>query len=203
MKRSLPDPLLTTVEIIETWLPKQIDTAAFGEASFCIRLTISGAQGGDWNCLVHGEGLVVVPFNRMAGHQDDLDIWVRLSVNDFRALFFGDVDLPIPLIISEDFAPLFVPLPEDLEAFKNLEGRIRFELLGRRHRRFAVDVSFGERGMRAGRPRSSICVDAGAYERLIQGKQNPLEAFMTEQVRVEGDRGFALQVAVLCASRRR
>jgi putative sterol carrier protein len=191
------------VELIESWLPQQIDTSSFGEASFSVRLSLSGVDGGDFCLCVDGEGLAVASNTHKAGRPNDPDIWVRLSTSDFRALLFSDEDLPIPSIISEDFAPLLAPLPEDLEAFAKLDGRIRFELLGRRHRRFSLDLSFGERGMRAGRPRATISIDAGTCEKLVTGKQNPIQAVLGDQLRVEGDRGFALQVMVLCASRRR
>jgi hypothetical protein len=60
---------------------------------------------------------------------------------------------------------------------------------------FALRTHFGHAPMPA-EPRTRITVDDDAYKRLRDGALDPQLAFMTEQIRVEGDLGAALQIAL-------
>jgi putative sterol carrier protein len=80
-----------------------------------------------------------------------------------------------------------------------LEGRIKFELEGRRRRRWSVDVAFGPAGMAAGRPRTTVSIDSGTCEKLATRALTPLQALLAGRLRVDGDRVLAMQVLMLAA----
>lgn len=207
MTTEFPAPTATPAEILETWLPAQIvrDGGGFVGASPCLRVSLSGPGGGQWDLALDEGHLSVVPLASLPGapRPADPDVWLRLSVPDFHAVFHGDADLPDFSLRNFDLATLWNPGAADLEAFEKLAGRIRFEIAGRRHRRFALDLAFGRQGVLAGRPKTVVSVDGGTCEKLSKGTLNPLQALISGQLRVEGDRGLAMQVLLLTASRLR
>jgi ubiquinone biosynthesis protein UbiJ len=88
-----------------------------------------------------------------------------------------------------------------MELLGKLDGRIKFELEGRRRRRWSVDAAFGLPGMRAGRPRTTVSIDSGTCEKLASRALSPLQALLAGRLRVEGDRTLAMQVLMLAATR--
>ncbi len=93
------------------------------------------------------------------------------------------------------------PDSQEMELLEKLDGRIKFELEGRRRRRWSVDAAFGRAGMLAGRPRTTVRIDAGTCEKLAARALNPLQALLAGRLRVEGDKAFAMQVLMLLATR--
>ena len=95
-------------------------------------------------------------------------------------------------------------MPADLPAgagvFQTKHGAF-FELEGRRRRRWAVDAAFGRAGMLAGRPRTTVSIDACTCEKLAARALNPLQALLAGRLRVDGDKTFAMQVLMLVATR--
>ena len=84
-----------------------------------------------------------------------------------------------------------------------IDGRVAFEIHGRRRRRWTVDLAFGPSGMRAGRPRSTVRVDSRTCEELAAGDLAPLQALLAGRLQVEGDRALVMQVLMLVGSVRR
>ncbi len=74
-----------------------------------------------------------------------------------------------------------------------LEGTLRFALTGEGG--FALLVHFGE-GEVADEPRCGLSVAREAYEKLRTGEINPQEAFMNQQIEIEGDMQMAMQLAL-------
>jgi len=64
-----------------------------------------------------------------------------------------------------------------------------------------VDAAFGPAGTRAGRPRTTVTIDAGTCEKLATRALNPLQALLAGRLRVDGDRTLAMQVLMLVATR--
>ncbi len=71
-----------------------------------------------------------------------------------------------PLPPHKGVTDLLSPESREMELLAKLDGRIKFELKGRRRRRWSVDAAFGPAGMRAGRPRTTVTIDAGTCEKL-------------------------------------
>ena len=167
-----------------------------------LRLSLSGAEGGEWNLQIADGALVVRRCTRTIGpRHDDPDIWIRQSAADFLAVIFPSEDLFELMPSTMDVVELLRPDSQEMELLEKLDGRIKFELEGRRRRRWSVDAAFGRAGMLAGRPRTTVNIDAGTCEKLAARTLNPLQALLAGRLRVDGDKTFAMQVLMLVATR--
>jgi len=201
---SRPPATSAPVEILESWLPAQFRAAARKPQgrSPRLRLSLSGSDGGEWDLEVEdGELAVARRVRGLHARDDEPDVWIRQSAADFLAVLFPHEDLFDFLPASADIVLLLSPESQEMELFERLDGRIKFELHGRRRRRWAVDAAFGRSGMLAGRPRTTVIVDSGVCERLAARTMNPLQALLAGRLRVEGDKTFAMQVLMLVATR--
>lgn len=190
--------------IIESWLPGVFSSAgrAMEGTSPRLRLSLSGAEGGEWNLQIADGALVVRRCTRTIGpRHDDPDIWIRQSAADFLAVIFPSEDLFELMPSTMDVVELLRPDSQEMELLEKLDGRIKFELEGRRRRRWSVDAAFGRAGMLAGRPRTTVNIDAGTCEKLAARTLNPLQALLAGRLRVDGDKTFAMQVLMLVATR--
>jgi hypothetical protein len=194
----------TPAEILETWLPAAITGSAQGweGGSPTLRLTLSGPAGGEWELEVdQGELSVRRMLPTIGPRRPDPDIWVRMPASDFLAVLFPNTDLIEFLPPEADLKDLLFAQAQDMDLLEKLDGRIKFELEGRRRRRWFVDAAFGPAGMRAGRPRTTVRIDSGTCDKLAQRSLTPLQALLAGRLRVEGDRLLAMQVLMLVASR--
>jgi hypothetical protein len=201
---SRPPANASAIAIIETWLPEVLSEAgaAIVGTSPRLRLSLTGPEGAEWDLqIVEGELTSARRARTLGSRRDDPDIWVRQSVADFLAVIHSHEDLFEFLPPSIDVAALLCPDSQEMELLEKLDGRIKFELEGRRRRRWAVDAAFGRAGMLAGRPRTTVTIDAGTCAKLAARALNPLQALLAGRLRVEGDKTFAMQVLMLVATR--
>jgi hypothetical protein len=190
--------------ILEGWLPELFASTSkrWQGDSPVLRLSLSGAGGGDWELQVVDGRLSVERMTRTLGARPtEPDIWIRMPTADFLVVPFPSEDLIEFLPADTDLVDLLFAQSQDLELLEKLNGRIRFELEGRRRRRWSVDVAFGHAGMRAGRPRTVVSIDNGTCEKLAERLLTPLQALLAGRLRVDGDRVLAMQVLMLVASR--
>jgi hypothetical protein len=192
------------VAIIESWLPRVFsDTGrkAPGSSPY-LRLSLSGPEGGEWDMRISDGALSVDRCQATIGvRREDPDIWIRQPADDFLAVIFPSDDLFELLPASVDVVDLLCAESQEMELLQKLDGRIKFELEGKRRRRWCVDVAFGRSGMRAGRPRTTVVIDAGTCEKLAARTVNPLQALLAGRLRVDGDKALAMQVLMLAATR--
>ena len=203
-------PLGITAEVFfDSWLPEAFAawTGSAPSNAPSLRLGLSGAEGGEWDLAVSGRALSIARNQRAPGPRrpDDEDnapdVWLRLSVADFFALFHDDPDLPRLVPESSDLFDLLFADESAGELVRALDGRLRVEIEGRRRRRFSLDVAFGPNGRRAGQPRAIVRVDGATLEKVLAGTLSPLEALLAPGLRLEGDRGLALKILMLAAAR--
>jgi len=190
--------------IIESWLPAvlAVTAKAWEVDSPCLRLSLSGAGGGEWELQIVDASFRVERLVPTIGvRRDDPDIWIRMPAADFLAVLFPSEDLFAFVTDDASVADLIFTDEQEMELLAKLDGRIKFELEGRRRRRWVVDAAFGTSGMRAGRPRTTVSIDAGTCEKLAARVLTPLQALLAGRLRVEGDRTLAVQVLMLAASR--
>jgi hypothetical protein len=74
-----------------------------------------------------------------------------------------------------------------------IDGCVRLGLLGEAG--FALHAYFGS-ALPGAEPRCTIEVEAEAWARLRRGELDPQDAFLTQQIRVEGDVAMAMQLAL-------
>jgi hypothetical protein len=169
-----------------------------------LRLTLAGAGGGDFRLCVRGSDLEVSePGTDARAHSgaDAPDAWIRQTADDFLAAFEPAPDLPVLLPPGWNALDLLCLDPRDAEMLASLSGRIRVEVLGKRRRRWALDLAVGSTGMSAGRPRATIRLDGATYEAINRRAVAPVQALLDGRVSLEGDRALALQASMLLAAR--
>jgi hypothetical protein len=205
---SRPPLDLPVDQIITSWLPSAFQAAAQPPPAGgpMVRLTLSGQDGGEWDLHASEASLVVTtrdPRSRRGPQDSNPDIWLRQSVPDFLTLFRDDPDLPA--LLPPDTGMMDVLYVDERRAtlLAQIDGRLRFEIEGRRRRRWAIDVAFGPSGMRAGHPRSTVHVDSRTCEELARGGMAPLQALLAGRLKIEGDRALVMQVVMLVGSIRR
>jgi hypothetical protein len=197
-----PPPGLSPVAFFESWLP-QAFSAGVGSASADaprVRVSLSGSGGGDWDIRVEAGSLDVLPLSgRVKASLPD--VWIRQPAADFLVAFSPDPDLPE--LLPPGWGPLDLLFldPRDVVLVKQISGRILVEIAGRRRRRWVLDVSVGQAGMAAGRPRATVRVDGATYDGLRQGTMAPLQALLERRLAVEGDRALAMQALMLLGAR--
>jgi hypothetical protein len=187
-----------TAEFFETWLPQAYQATGRHAPSSAplVRASISGEGGGAWDLQADDDRLEVGPATR-----EPPGLWVRQSVGDFRAAFDGDPDLP--MLIPPGWSALDLLFLDEREAemLRNVQGRILLELVGRRARRWSLDVGFGKTGVAAGRPRTTVRVDGTTFEGIQTGAIPPLQPLLDGRLALQGDRALAMQLLLLLGSR--
>jgi hypothetical protein len=190
--------------ILESWLPAALSARAerLQGTSPRLRLCLSGADGGEWDLqILDGELRIVRHMRSIGMRDDDPDIRIRQSAADFCSVLFPSEDLFEFFPPGACIADLLTPESQEMELIARLDGRIKFELEGRRRRRWSVDAAFGRAGMLAGRPRTTVSIDTGTCEKLAARAINPVQALLAGRLHVEGDKTFAMQVLMLVATR--
>ena len=194
-----PPPDIAVAELFERWLPDAF--AAAGQRAPAgaptVRVSVSGAEGGTWEIHAHDTTLSVAPPDK-----DPPDVWIRLSVADLRvALGAPDPDLPVLLPPGLSARDMLLAEPRDVDLVRQISGRLAFEIEGRRRRRWAVDVGFGKAGVSAGRPRTTLRIDAATFEGMRAGTIAPMQTLLEGRLKIEGDRALAMQLLLLVGGR--
>jgi hypothetical protein len=194
-----PPPDVAAAELFERWLPQAFVAAGLRAPPGAprLRVSISGGGGGAWDLDATGETLSVASAGRAAP-----DIWLRLTEPDLRvALGADDPDLPAIAPPGWSMRDLLIVQPADVDLVRQISGRIAIEIQGRRRRRWVLDVGFGAGGVSAGRPRTTVRLDAPTFEGLRGGAVAPMQPLLDGRLKIEGDRALAMQLLLLVGSR--
>ena len=195
-----PPADITAARFFEEWLPGAF--AASGRPGLAgpptVRVTLSGAGGGAWEVRAGEDGMEVCAPSPTSGPPD---VWLRQSAADFRAAFAGDPDLPDLLPPGWSALDLLFLDPRDVELLRQVHGRVLVEVSGRRRRRWAFDVAFGKTGVGAGRPSSTIRLDAATFDGLRRRTLPPMQPLVDGRLKIDGDRALAMQLLLLLANR--
>lgn len=89
-------------------------------------------------------------------------------------------------------AELFEKMPSQFQADKagDMNAVILFDLSGEGGGQWSVKIADGACDITKGAadsPKATVRMDAGDYKDMITGKLNPMMAFMSGKVKVEGD----------------
>jgi hypothetical protein len=198
---SQPPPDITAHAFFESWLPAAFTGAGLAglDAAPAVRVTLSGAGGGDWQVQAGDGGLTVTTL--AAGKHEDMDVWLRQSAADFLAAFNRDPDLPALLPSGWSALDLLFLDPRDVALLDQMSGRILLEIAGKRRRRWALDLAFGKDGISAGRARATVQIDAATYDGLRTKTIAPMQALLSGKLKIDGDRTLAMKAMMLVGSR--
>ncbi|HXU63080.1 MAG TPA: SCP2 sterol-binding domain-containing protein, partial [Polyangia bacterium] len=192
-----PPPDLAPAELFERWLPQAFAAAGLRAPPGAPRLRVSVTGGGAWDLVASGDALTVT-----AAGRELPEIWVRLSEADLRvALGVADPDLPALVPEHWSMQDLLMIEPADVDLVRQVSGRLAVEIEGRRRRRWVLDVGFGAAGVSAGRPRTTVRLDAATFEGLRSGALAPMQPLLDGRLKIEGDRALAMQLLLLVGSR--
>lgn len=193
-----PPPGIAVEEFFQTWLTSAYQAAGVQapDNAPVVRASITGVGGGVWDVHATDDALVVGPPSR-----EPPGIWVRQKVEDFRAAFDGDADLPSLLPPGWSALDMLFLDAREADALRSVQGRIALELTGRRGRRWTLDVGFGKMGVSAGRPRTTVRVDGATFEGMQAGTIPPIQPLLDGRLALEGDRALAMQLLLLFGGR--
>ncbi len=99
-------------------------------------------------------------------------------------------------------AEIFEQMPKQFDASKakNLDFSVQFELSGDSGGQWFVKVADGKCDTGKGSieaPKATIRMDATDYVKMTSGELNPMAAFMSGKVKVEGDLNSVMQLQSL------
>jgi len=96
-------------------------------------------------------------------------------------------------------ADIFKEMPNRFDAAKagDINASITFDLAGEGGGQWSVIIADGAVKVREGAidsPSATVRMDAGDYADMVSGKLNPMMAFMSGKVKVEGDLDSVMKV---------
>jgi len=196
-----PPAGISPASFFESWLPEAFVKSGRSAPAGApvVRVTLSGAGGGDWRVQTDEGALLVEAIG--GGRPSDIDVWLRQSAADFLSAFTPGPDLP-EILPSEWSALDLLFLDErDVAMLEQISGRIALEIAGRRRRRWTLDLAFAKEGINAGRARATVQIDAATYDGLRTRTVAPMQALLAGKVKIDGDRSLAMKALLLTAAR--
>ncbi len=186
-----PTADISPAELFETWLPAEEARlrAAHPDAprpDVSADVTITGDGGGTWRLASRGG-----EFSATAGPEGSADLAVELSVDVLRAVLDPESGLVPRDAGGGKGLDLRIAGPLAEQA-RNLTGRLAFRLTGFHGRDLALALTFGG----AAAPEATISVGADVLEQIRTGALPPAQAYFSGQILIDGDPGFAMQVAM-------
>jgi hypothetical protein len=133
--------------------------------------------------MTAGDDAAQSPFMTLAHDLDTFDVLERESGDSVLGFLGGLAGLEESMKLTAG----------RMQNLAGMEGTLRFALIGEGG--FVLLVHFGD-GPVADEPRCSLSVDREAYDKLRSGEINPQDAFMNQQIALEGDMQMAMQLAL-------
>ena len=178
----------------EKWLPELFHAEFVGSrraaADIHVRIQLSGESGGVWDLTI-AKGRLTVG-EQAAGEPA---VTVTQSVADWRAFAAGEegaTDLAPPQASPLDL--LFVDAASR-QVLATVRGTLRFEVTGYHGRTWGMLVKFGTDPAPPS-PNATITTDAETWSRLLARTMAPPEAYFSGKIKMTGDTGLAMQLAM-------
>ncbi|HVR60608.1 MAG TPA: SCP2 sterol-binding domain-containing protein [Polyangia bacterium] len=202
-----PPAGITVAAFFRDWLPQAFRTsgrAAPADAPL-VRAQISGdgaAASAVWDLQARADALAVTEVAPGPGAPRP-DVLLRQSAPDLLAALSPEPDPDLPELLPPGWSVLDLLFldPRDVDLLRQVSGRVLVEVAGRRRRRWAFDVGFGDAGVSAGRPRATVRLDGATFDGLRRSTIPPMQALLDGRLKLEGDRTLAMQLLLLLGSR--
>jgi len=186
---------ITPAKFFTAWLPSQVEAfkdmigSLSGDASAAIAFRVTGEGGGDWTTLLEG-GKVKIE----KGLRPDALVTVVMNVTNFVEAVTGQLeDLMQPPPGTGDLTPeqAAARAKDNLEAIKAIHGAV-MGVIEDDKKPFKALVKFG--GELKAEPDVTVTMGRDTALAIAKGDTNPQAAFMSGQVKLEGDLSILMQL---------
>ncbi len=191
MAEQLPIPDNVTPEMFfEQMMPmgfaaQQAENPSVTPREMKMQFVLTGDGGGEWAITIADGAMNVIK------GKHDAHVCMTISTNDWRDAVTGQNGANIGLIIPQPRPGK----PDNTAQIKNVKGTLAMELAREGMDPFRVENCFNG----AATPRTLMKLKLSEFLDMQTGKLNGQEAFMTGRIKVEGDLGFLMQIAMLMA----
>lgn len=145
-----------------------------------------GDEGGRWSFAVRGGKLVETPPG-----DPPADLWIRQDAADWRAFMDEITGEGAADAGRAGTAALVMTDVGTRRRLLALKGAVKFELKGLGGRDW--NLTLGLRDASREEPGATISMNVEDYRALLDGKLDPMQAFMQGKTRLSGDTNLAMQ----------
>jgi putative sterol carrier protein len=190
---------ITPAKFFGEWLPTQVEAfkdmigSLGGETSAAMSFRITGQGGGDWSTLLAG-GKVKVE----KGLRDDALVTVVMNATNFVEAVTGQLEevMQPPPGAAANLTPAqaAAKAKENMEAVKSIIGAVGFSIEDDK-KPFAAMVKFA--GPLKDAADVTVSMERQTAVAIAKGDTNPQAAFMSGQVKIEGDLSILMMLMPL------
>lgn len=175
-------------QFFEQMLPMGFEANAAADPSatpreLTIQYILSGAGGGEWTVSIK-DGKLVASKGR-----SEANVTFTVGVNDWRDAVLGQNGAALGLILPQPRPGR----PDNSGRLKEIKGTLALELARDAMDPFRVEMCFNG----GAAPRTLLKLKLAEWLDMQTGKLNGQEAFMQGRIKVEGDMGFLMQIAMM------
>ena len=185
---ALPEDV-TPEQFFEQMLPMGFAAQAQGGAGdgapreASMQYHVTGPGGGDWTLVISGGQMTSKKGSAEA------NVTFTVSVDDWRDAVLGRDGATLGLILPQPRPGR----PDNSARALALKGTMGLELSREGKDPFKLEISFNN----APAPKTVVKMKLSEFVDLQTGKLNGQEAFMQGRIKVEGDMGFLMQIAMM------
>lgn len=190
---------ITPGKFFNEWLPEQMEPikemiSSFGGGiSAALAIRVTGDNGGDWSaCLDGGEVKIE------EGLKSDAVVTFVLNEKNFVEAVTGEMEdlMPPPPEGSGDVDPAKAAeqAKSRMETVKNIQGSLKY-VIEDDDKPFEVMIKFA--GDLKDEADVSVIIDRENALAMAKGETNPQAAFMSGQIKIQGDMSILMQLTPL------
>ncbi len=199
-----PEAPLAPTDFLESWFPEAFAAAELPpearEVDVKLGIQLHGDEGGEWIYHMQRGALHVLP-----GSRDEAGFSYVQSVVDWRAALWGQGGGPMGKAAAQLFRPGSAPEAAQqmpgvaplaaLEELSKLEGLIQL-VVGTEADLWSVGLKFGP-GEIPTDPTTKVSISSEDAAAMETGELDPMTAFMSGKIRVEGDMTLMMQMQAI------
>ena len=181
---------VTPDQFFEVMLPMGFEANAAANpeqtprADLTMQYILTGDGGGDWTMSIKDGKLTSAK-----GRVESANVTFTVSVDDWRDAVLGQNGASLGLILPQPRPGR----PDNSGRLKEIKGTMALELSRESKDPYKVEMCFNN----AAAPRTLLKMKLAEWSDMQTGKLNGQEAFMQGRIKVEGDMGFLMQIAMM------